>query len=62
MTTDTTPPVRPAALGAALPVPRFSPEELSGMLGEKNSPTPEQSLIISSPLSPRLVIAGAGSG
>ncbi|MET3919625.1 ATP-dependent DNA helicase [Arthrobacter sp. UYEF20] len=32
------------------------------MLGEKNSPTPEQSLIISSPLSPRLVIAGAGSG
>lgn len=32
------------------------------MLGEKNSPTPEQSLIISSPLAPRLVIAGAGSG
>lgn len=32
------------------------------MLGEKNSPTAEQSLIISSPLSPRLVIAGAGSG
>ena len=32
------------------------------MLGEKNSPTAEQSLIISSPLTPRLVIAGAGSG
>lgn len=32
------------------------------MLGEKNTPTPEQSHIISSPLSPRLVIAGAGSG
>ena len=32
------------------------------MLGEKNSPTAEQSHIISSPLSPRLVIAGAGSG
>ncbi|WP_307038070.1 ATP-dependent DNA helicase [Arthrobacter sp. B3I4] len=32
------------------------------MLGEKNSPTAEQSQIISSPLSPRLVIAGAGSG
>jgi DNA helicase-2/ATP-dependent DNA helicase PcrA len=32
------------------------------MLGEKNTPTAEQSLIISSPLSPRLVIAGAGSG
>ena len=45
-----------------LPDPRFSPEELSAMLGEKNSPTAEQSLIISSPLTPRLVIAGAGSG
>ena len=44
------------------PEPRFSPEELSGLLGEKNSPTAEQSLIISSPLTPRLVIAGAGSG
>ena len=44
------------------PEPRFSPEELSAMLGEKNSPTAEQSLIISSPLTPRLVIAGAGSG
>ncbi|MFF2245241.1 ATP-dependent helicase [Arthrobacter sp. NPDC058130] len=32
------------------------------MLGESNSPTAEQSLIISSPLTPRLVIAGAGSG
>ncbi|MDQ1595770.1 MAG: ATP-dependent helicase UvrD/PcrA [Arthrobacter pascens] len=45
-----------------LPVPRFSPEELSGLLGEKNLPTAEQSAIISSPLTPRLVIAGAGSG
>ncbi|UKA74180.1 ATP-dependent DNA helicase [Arthrobacter sp. FW306-07-I] len=44
-----------------LPV-RFSPEELSVLLGEKNTPTPEQSAIISSPLAPRLVIAGAGSG
>lgn len=50
----------PAAV--PLPEPRFSPEELSGLLGEKNSPTAEQSLIISSPLTPRLVIAGAGSG
>lgn len=32
------------------------------MLGERNSPTAEQSAIISSPLTPRLVIAGAGSG
>ncbi|WP_309105953.1 ATP-dependent DNA helicase [Arthrobacter sp.] len=44
------------------PEPRFTPEELSALLGEKNRPTREQSAIISSPLSPRLVIAGAGSG
>jgi DNA helicase-2/ATP-dependent DNA helicase PcrA len=47
---------------AELPEPRFSPEELSVLLGEKNLPTAEQSAIISSPLTPRLVIAGAGSG
>ncbi|MHC6593266.1 ATP-dependent helicase [Arthrobacter sp. C152] len=46
----------------APPAPRFSPEELSVLLGEKNTPTAEQSAIISSPLAPRLVIAGAGSG
>ncbi|VXB18811.1 UvrD-helicase domain-containing protein [Arthrobacter sp. 8AJ] len=46
----------------ATPAVRFSPEELSLLLGEKNTPTPEQSAIISSPLAPRLVIAGAGSG
>lgn len=51
----------PAHVGE-LPAPRFSPEELSAILGEKNTPTAEQSLIISSPLAPRLVIAGAGSG
>ena len=44
------------------PEPLFSPERLSELLGEKNTPTPEQSAIISSPLAPRLVIAGAGSG
>ncbi|SFT38119.1 ATP-dependent DNA helicase [Arthrobacter sp. ov118] len=54
--------VPPAANAGPLPDPRFTPEELSAMLGEKNSPTAEQSLIISSPLTPRLVIAGAGSG
>ncbi|MCU1519416.1 MAG: helicase UvrD [Pseudarthrobacter sp.] len=48
--------------GANLPEPRFTPAELSGLLGEKNSPTAEQAAIISSPLTPRLVIAGAGSG
>ncbi|WP_461171886.1 ATP-dependent helicase [Arthrobacter sp. Z1-9] len=45
-----------------VPEPRFTPEELSLLLGEKNVPTREQSEIISSPLAPRLVIAGAGSG
>ncbi|MFJ6284727.1 ATP-dependent helicase [Pseudarthrobacter oxydans] len=53
---------REAAPAATPPRPRFSPEELSALLGEKNVPTPEQSAIISSPLTPRLVIAGAGSG
>ncbi|MFF1881092.1 UvrD-helicase domain-containing protein [Pseudarthrobacter sp. NPDC058196] len=48
--------------GEETATPRFSPEELSVLLGEKNIPTPEQSAIISSPLAPRLVIAGAGSG
>ena len=52
----------PAPLPGPLPTPKFTPEELSALLGEKNSPTDEQSHIISSPLSPRLVIAGAGSG
>ncbi|WP_285240790.1 ATP-dependent DNA helicase [Pseudarthrobacter sp. MEB009] len=48
--------------GQLPPEPLFTPEELSVLLGEKNVPTPEQSAIISSPLTPRLVIAGAGSG
>ncbi|MBT2586034.1 ATP-dependent DNA helicase [Arthrobacter sp. ISL-95] len=47
---------------AGVPEPRFSPSELARILGEKNHPTPEQAAIIASPLSPRLVIAGAGSG
>ncbi|MEV7660961.1 ATP-dependent DNA helicase [Paenarthrobacter sp. NPDC089316] len=47
---------------ANLPEPRFTPSELADILGEKNRPTPEQSAIISSSLTPRLVIAGAGSG
>jgi DNA helicase II / ATP-dependent DNA helicase PcrA len=52
----------PGLDGHTVPEPRFTPEELSQLLGEKNVPTPEQSAIISSPLTPRLVIAGAGSG
>ncbi|MCI0143728.1 ATP-dependent helicase [Arthrobacter bambusae] len=51
-----------ATVGAVLPEPRFSPGELADILGERNRPTEEQSAIIASPLTPRLVIAGAGSG
>lgn len=47
---------------SGVPAPRFTPEELSVLLGEKNVPTFEQSAIISSSMAPRLVIAGAGSG
>ncbi|MGY3567586.1 ATP-dependent helicase [Sinomonas sp. RB5] len=46
---------------AELPEPRFSPEELADLLGQ-HRPTAQQSEIISSPLAPRLVVAGAGSG
>lgn len=41
--------------------PRFSPEELAEALGG-NQPTPQQSAVISAPLTPKLVVAGAGSG
>jgi DNA helicase II / ATP-dependent DNA helicase PcrA len=39
----------------------YTPEEIAGLLGQ-HLPTEEQSAIISSPLQPMLVIAGAGSG
>ncbi|MDY6051659.1 MAG: ATP-dependent DNA helicase [Rothia sp. (in: high G+C Gram-positive bacteria)] len=39
----------------------LSPEDIARALG-RPLPTPEQSAIISSPLLPRLVVAGAGSG
>lgn len=45
----------------AAPRRSYTPEELSELLGQ-HQPTPEQSAIISSPLEPLLVIAGAGSG
>ena len=41
--------------------PRYSPEELAELLGG-NLPTAQQSAVISAPLTPRLVVAGAGSG
>ncbi len=40
---------------------RYSPEELSRLLGQ-HAPTEEQSAVITAPLQPRLVVAGAGSG
>ncbi|GAB4099866.1 ATP-dependent DNA helicase [Sinomonas halotolerans] len=46
---------------AGLPDPRFTPEDLADLLGQ-HRPTPQQSEIICSPLEPRLVVAGAGSG
>lgn len=63
MTTELLDGFASSTLGAeVVPEPRFAPSELAGILGEKNHPTPEQADIIASPLSPRLVIAGAGSG
>ncbi|MFW0183670.1 UvrD-helicase domain-containing protein [Rothia sp. CCM 9417] len=41
--------------------PFLTPEQIAQALG-RPEPTPEQSAIISSPLVPRLVVAGAGSG
>ena len=41
--------------------PRFSPDELARLLGLPE-PTPEQVAVIEAPLSPAVVIAGAGSG
>ncbi len=54
---DDEPPPEPAA---ARP-PRFSPAQLARLLG-LDEPTPEQSAVISAPLAPLAVIAGAGSG
>ncbi len=42
--------------------PRYTPAELSGLLGLRHPPTREQAGIISAPMSPVLVVAGAGSG
>ncbi|MBM6623287.1 ATP-dependent helicase [Micrococcaceae bacterium RIT802] len=47
--------------GTGQPRRRYTPEELADLLGQ-HQPTAEQSAIISSPLAPMLVIAGAGSG
>ncbi|MCW2604351.1 MAG: UvrD/REP helicase, partial [Pseudonocardiales bacterium] len=41
---------------------RLSAEALAQRLGMAHPPTPEQAAIIESPLTPSVVIAGAGSG
>ncbi|GAB3283010.1 ATP-dependent DNA helicase [Sinomonas notoginsengisoli] len=51
----------PDPMQTRLPEPRFSPEELADLLGQ-HQPTSQQAEIICSPLEPRLVVAGAGSG
>lgn len=55
------PAVSAAGSGSTEPQRVYSPEELAEILGQ-HQPTAEQSAIISSPLEPLLVIAGAGSG
>jgi hypothetical protein len=42
--------------------PRYTPVELARLLGLRHPPTAEQVAIISAPLTPLLVVAGAGSG
>lgn len=48
----------------ALPTPpqRLTPEQLFTALGEKHMPTDQQEKVITAPLKPTLVVAGAGSG
>jgi DNA helicase-2/ATP-dependent DNA helicase PcrA len=52
---------RPAAGWPGGQSPRFSPAQLARLLGI-DEPTPEQAAVISAPLTPMAVIAGAGSG
>ncbi len=42
--------------------PRYTPGELATLLGLRHPPTDEQAGIISAPMAPLLVVAGAGSG
>ena len=48
----------------ALPAPpqHLTPEQLFTALGEKHMPTDQQEKVITAPLKPTLVVAGAGSG
>ncbi|GAA4450976.1 ATP-dependent helicase [Phytohabitans houttuyneae] len=51
----------PATTTHAAAGPRYTPHELASML-RLHAPTPEQAAIISAPVEPLLVVAGAGSG
>src|SRR5437764_1515835 len=42
--------------------PRYTPDELARLLGLRHPPTGEQAAVISAPMAPLLVVAGAGSG
>ncbi len=42
--------------------PRYTPPEIANLLRLKHRPTPEQAAIISAPVAPLLVVAGAGAG
>src|SRR5437588_11167200 len=42
--------------------PRYTPDELAGLLGLRHPPTAEQAAVISAPMAPLLVVAGAGAG
>ncbi len=42
--------------------PRYTPVELAALLGLRHAPTAEQIAVVSAPLAPLLVVAGAGSG
>ncbi|GGK16967.1 ATP-dependent DNA helicase [Pilimelia terevasa] len=49
-------------MGEASAGPRYTPVELAELLGLEHPPTDEQAAIISAPVAPLLVVAGAGSG
>ncbi len=42
--------------------PRFTPQQLAAMMGQKFAPTAQQAAVISHPMEPALVVAGAGAG
>lgn len=44
------------------PAPRYSAVELARMLGDTDLPTEQQAAVIEAPLTPTIVVAGAGSG